>query len=75
LPLIRAWIIDYIAFRGLKLAQDITEFWGEKFEGFKGQEAINKLLQEKRGHIPAAFHRDDIGDIALIWGDEKAGLA
>jgi hypothetical protein len=57
------------------LAQDITEFLGERFEGFKGQEAINKLMVEKRGHILGAFHRDDIGDIALIWGDETAGLA
>jgi hypothetical protein len=47
-------------FRRLKLEQDITEFLGEKFEGFKGQEAINKLLQEKRGYIPAAFHKDDL---------------
>jgi hypothetical protein len=57
------------------LAQDITELLGEKFEGFRGQAAIDKLLKEKRGYIPAAFHRADLGDIALIWGDETAGLA
>jgi hypothetical protein len=57
------------------LAQDITELLGEKFEGFRGQAAIDKLLKEKRGYIPAAFHREDLGDIALIWGDETAGLA
>jgi hypothetical protein len=57
------------------LAQDIIELLGEKFEGFKGQDAINKLMKEKRGHIPDAFYRDDLGDIALIWGDETTGLA
>jgi hypothetical protein len=55
--------------------QDVTEFLGEEFEGFKGQEAINKLLQEKRRQIPAAFHRDDIEDIALVWGNDDVGLA
>lgn len=53
----------------------LSEFLGEEFKGYKGQEAINKLLEEKRGHIKAAFHREDIGDIALAWGDEYQGLA
>jgi hypothetical protein len=57
------------------LAQDITELLGEKFEGFKGQAAIDKLLKEERGYIMSAFYREDIGDIALIWGDETVGLA
>jgi hypothetical protein len=56
------------------LAQEITELLGEKFEGFRGQAAIDKLLKEKRGHIPAAFYREEIGDIAVIWGDERGGL-
>ena len=53
---------------------DIKIFLGEEFKGYKGQEAINKLLEEKRGHIKAAFHREDIGDITLAWGDEERGL-
>jgi hypothetical protein len=57
------------------MAQDVTELLGEKFEGFKGQAAIDKLMKEKRGHILGAFHREGLGDIALIWGDETAGLA
>lgn len=52
----------------------IAEFLGEEFKGYKGQEAVNKLLQEQRGHIKAAFHRDDIGDITLAWGNEDGGL-
>lgn len=52
----------------------LAEFLGEEFKGYKGQEAIKKLLKEKRGHIKAAFHRYDIGDINLIWGNEHGGL-
>ena len=39
-----------------------------------GQEAITKLMNEKNRFIRNAFHRNDIGDIALIWGDDKKGL-
>lgn len=54
--------------------EELDEFLGEEFKGYKGQAAIDKLLQEKRGHIKAAFHRDDIGDIDLVWGNDKAGI-
>lgn len=53
---------------------DINSFLGEEFKGYKGQEAVNKLLQEQRGHIKAAFTREDIGDITLAWGNENIGL-
>lgn len=60
-------------FTGLsKKSKDIL---GEQFIGYKGKDAIDKLMIEKRGHIIDAFHRDDIGGIALIWGDEERGLA
>jgi hypothetical protein len=51
-----------------------SEFLGQEYVGFKGQEAINKLLEEKQGYVPNAFYRENIGYIALIWGDEKLGL-
>ena len=54
--------------------EELDEFLGEEFKGYKGQAAIDKLLQEKRGHIKAAFHRDDIGDIDLVWGNDYVGL-
>lgn len=54
---------------------DINSFLGEEFTGYKGQEAVNKLLQEQRGHIKAAFTREDIGDITLAWGNEEQGIA
>lgn len=52
----------------------LAEFLGEEFKGYKGQDAVNKLLKEKRGHIKAAFYREDIGEITLAWGDEEQGL-
>lgn len=50
------------------------ELMGTEYPGYHGQEAINKLLQEKKGHIKNAFTREDIGGIDLIWGDDTAGL-
>lgn len=57
--------------------QTISDFYGKEFrgEGLKGRRAIFKLLEEKRGHIKSAFHRKDIGNIDLVWGNAKAGLA
>lgn len=52
----------------------IDELLGEEFKGYKGQKAISKLLQEKRGYVKGAFHRDDIGDIDLLWGNDFIGL-
>ena len=54
--------------------EDIAELLGEEFKGVKGQQAVDKLMQEKRGHVKGAFHREDIGDIDLIWGDDTCGL-
>lgn len=55
----------------------LEEFYGEEIKGrnLRGRSAIFKLLEEKKGHIKNAFHRVDIGDIDLVWGDAKAGLA
>ena len=52
----------------------ITALLGEEIKNVKGQEAVNVLLEKKRGHVKAAFIRDDIGTIDLIWGDETCGL-
>lgn len=46
----------------------------EEFKGYKGQDAVEKLLQERRGHVKGAFHRDDIGDIDLLYGNDYLGL-
>lgn len=49
-------------------------FLGKEFLGVKGKEAIDKLLEEKTGHVKGAFSREDIGDIDLIWGNSAMGL-
>lgn len=36
--------------------------------------AISRLLDEGTGEVPAAVHRADLGDIALVYGDEAMGL-
>lgn len=53
---------------------NVSALLGEEFKGVKGQDAVNKLLKEKQGHVKGAFHREDIGDIDLIWGDDTCGL-
>ncbi len=50
-------------------------FYGEEFKGVKGRAAVDLLLKEKRGHVKGAFTRKDIGDIDLVWGTPKIGLA
>lgn len=54
--------------------QDISELLGEEFKGVKGQQAVDKLMKEKRGHVKGAFRREDLGDIDLLWGDDTYGL-
>lgn len=54
--------------------EEIDRLYGEEFKGYKGQAAIDKLLKERRGHVKGAFHRDDMGDIDLVWGSDTAGL-
>lgn len=53
---------------------EIDALYGEEFTGYKGQAAVDKLLKEKRGHVKAAFHREDMGDIDLLWGNDRLGL-
>lgn len=40
-----------------------------------GKGAIEKLLQEKQGQVQGAFYKEGLGDIDLVWGDSKMGLA
>ncbi|ENM4797002.1 hypothetical protein AB7U96_001255, partial [Campylobacter upsaliensis] len=53
--------------------KELDEF-GVNFEGFKGKEAVDKLLSEKRGQVKGAFYKEGLGEIDLVWGDEKIGL-
>ena len=53
-----------------------TGAFGTIYTQFKGKakEAIAFLLEKKEGEAVGALHHKDIGDISLVWGNEKAGL-
>lgn len=56
------------------VTNNVVDEYIKNNENKKGQEAINYMLLKQQGKIKAAFSRKDIGDIDLIWGDEKHGL-
>ena len=51
--------------------------FGDIYDAFKGKvkEAFDFLLKHKEGDLLGVFHREDIGDIDLVWGNEDMGLA
>ena len=51
------------------------DFLEKEYTGVKGKDAIDKLMKEKQGFVRDAFSRKDIGNIALIWGNNGMGLA
>ena len=62
----------------IEVAEPIgTGTFGNIYNQFKGKvkEAFNFLMRHKSGDLLGVFHRDDVGDIDLVWGDEKMGLA
>ena len=50
--------------------------FGKIYDAFKGRvyEAVNFLFRKGSGEAKGVFHRDEIGEIDLIWGDDKGGL-
>ena len=54
-----------------------NSFFGKVYNQFKGKakEAVNFLMRHRSGKLLGVFHRNDIGEISLVWGDEKGGLA
>ncbi len=57
-----------------KQGKNKAEFFGVEYKGFKGADAVEKLLQEKQGHVKNAFERREVGGIDLVWGDKNGGL-
>ncbi|EAK2873746.1 DUF3519 domain-containing protein, partial [Campylobacter upsaliensis] len=51
----------------------LKEDFGENFAGYKGKEAIEKLLEEQRGQVRGAFYKEGLGEIDLVWGEVKGG--
>ncbi|HEC1580291.1 TPA: hypothetical protein R1X62_000808 [Campylobacter upsaliensis] len=56
------------------LEPELKEDFGVNFEGFKGKEAVLKLLSERKGQVKGAFYKEGLGEIDLVWGDENFGL-
>ncbi|EAK3282658.1 hypothetical protein CYI57_06165, partial [Campylobacter upsaliensis] len=52
----------------------LKDEFGVNFEGFKGKEAVLKLLSERKGQVKGAFYKEGLGDIDLVWGDKNYGL-
>ena len=59
---------------GGSYSPEVQELLGKEHTGVKGIAAIEKLLQERSGHVKNAFKRKEIGYIDLIWGDGEVGL-
>ena len=51
--------------------------FGNIYNQFKGKvkAAFDFLMKNKSGDLLSVFHREDIGDIDLVWGDRGGGLA
>ncbi|EFP0942001.1 PBECR2 nuclease fold domain-containing protein [Campylobacter jejuni] len=47
--------------------KEFGENYAEYYHDVKG--ALQKLLIEKQGQVAGAFHRKDLGDIDLVWGE------
>ena len=61
---------------GILRGKRLVDFLGNRYEGYKDLDAINKLLETEEGYVPEAFERDYFGKITLIWGQEfKGGLS
>ncbi len=50
--------------------------FGDVYNQFKGKviQAVQFLANHESGDLLGVFHRKDIGDIDMVWGDEGGGL-
>ena len=51
-----------------KFGTNYAEFYRD------GAGAVKKLMAQKQGQVAGAFYREELGDIDLVWGNEKIGL-
>ena len=51
-------------------------FFGTNYEQFRGKfkEAVDYLFANKGGTAKGVFHREEVGDVDIPWGNTKAGL-
>ena len=62
--------------KNLEELVDKRKNWGIAFTKQSGKpaEAIEKLLEQKKGFVPKATKKSGIGDIDFVWGDKGKGL-
>lgn len=53
-----------------RLIQAVKDMQKESEKGIKS-EALNKLLETKKGFVAGAFYKEGLGDIDLVWGTPK----
>lgn len=68
----KADIPDLMRFRiekelNIQALKEFGKNYAEYYHDGKG--ALQKLLIEKQGQVAGAFHRKDLGDIDLVWGE------
>ena len=56
----------------IKPLEEFGQNYAEHYHN--GKAAIDELLKQKQGQVAGAFHREDLGDIDLVWGDSSFGL-
>lgn len=51
-------------------------FFGNVYNQFKGKvmQAVKFLAKHESGDLLGVFHRNGVGDIDMVWGDEGSGL-
>ena len=66
---------DEIARNDKELGNPLAEF-GTNYPQFyhKGAQAVEHLLKTRSGQVAGAFEKEGLGDIDLVWGDEKKGF-
>ena len=53
----------------IKPLEEFGQNYAEHYHN--GKAAIDELLKQKQGQVAGAFHREDLGDIDLVWGEVK----
>ena len=50
--------------------------FGDVYDNFRGKAkaAFTFLMSNKSGDLLGVFHREDIGDVDVVWGDNNGGL-
>ena len=61
---------------GLGVSAGLLGDFGEVYEQFRGKpkEAIAFLMEKKSGEAVGALNHKDIGEISIVYGNDKAGL-